>query len=298
VRTTPSGGVDMTHPGIDALSRSDALALLRWLIDMGADEATGPVAVDRFTEADRIHAAPLRVASPMQRTPSTAAPPLPSAAAPAFPQLGGSAGDAIALAAACNSFAEIAAALVTFDACPLKRTATNLVYIDGNPEARLLFIGEAPGREEDLTGKPFVGRSGQLLDRMLAAIGLSRGAVDPSGGVLITNLIFWRPPGNRKPTEAETLMCLPFLRRTIELARPRAIVCLGATPAQRLSGTTEGILALRGKWRQHRTQDGSSIPLLPTLHPAYLLRQPAQKRLAWRDFLTLSVSLDPERESR
>jgi uracil-DNA glycosylase len=288
----------MTRSGIDALSPSDALVLLRWLIDMGADEAIGPVAVDRFAEADRIHSAPPRIAPPLPRTPSTTAPPLRPAAAPAFPQLGGSAGDAIALAAACNSFAEIAAALATFDACPLKRTATNLVYVDGNPEARLLFIGEAPGREEDLTGKPFVGRSGQLLDRMLAAIGLSRSAADPSRGVLITNLIFWRPPGNRKPTEAETLMCLPFVRRTIELARPRAIVCLGATPAQRLSGTTEGILALRGKWRQHRTQDGSSIPLLPTLHPAYLLRQPAQKRLAWRDFLTLSVSLDPERVSR
>ena len=285
----------MTQSGIDAMSRSDALALLRWLIDMGADEATGPVAVDRFAEAARTNSgAPLRAPPPESTAPAALRPP---AAAPPRPQLGGSAGDAIALAAACNSFTEIAAALAAFDACPLRRTATNLVYLDGNPEARLLFIGEAPGREEDLTGKPFVGRSGQLLDKMLAAIGLARSAAEPARSVLITNLIFWRPPGNRKPTEAETLMCLPFVRRTIELARPRAIVCLGATPAQRLSGTTEGILALRGKWRQHRSQDGSSIPLLPTLHPAYLLRQPAQKRLAWRDFLTLSASLDPERES-
>jgi len=286
----------MTRSGIDAMSRSDALALLRWSIDMGADEATGPVAVDRFAEAERASSAPPRVAPPAPIT--TALPPLRApAAAPPLPQLGSSAGDAVALAAACSSFAEIAAALANFDACPLKRTATNLVYVDGNPEARLLFIGEAPGREEDLTGRPFVGRSGQLLDKMLAAIGLARSAAEPWRSVLITNLIFWRPPGNRKPTEAETLMCLPFVRRTIELARPRAIVCLGATPAQRLSGTTEGILALRGKWRQHRVQDGSSIPLLPTLHPAYLLRQPAQKRLAWRDFLTLSASLVPERES-
>jgi uracil-DNA glycosylase len=282
----------MSTSGIDALSRSEALALLRWMIDMGADEATDPVAVDRFADVARTYALPPQVSQP-----PAAAPPSPGPAAPAFPQLGGSAGDAIALAAACNSFAEIASALATFDACPLKRTATNLVYIDGNPQSRLLFIGEAPGRDEDLTGKPFVGRSGQLLDKMLAAIGLARGADEPLRGVLITNLIFWRPPGNRKPTEAETLMCLPFVRRTIELARPRAIICLGATPAQRLSGTTEGILALRGKWRQHRTQDGSAIPLLPTLHPAYLLRQPAQKRLAWRDFLTLSASLEPEPES-
>jgi uracil-DNA glycosylase family 4 len=286
----------MSHPGIDELSGSDALALLEWLVAMGADEATGAVTVDRFVEADRAAPTPQRVAPPAPRAPSItppATPPRPAAAA-----LGGSAGDAAALAAGCNSFAEIAAVLATFDACPLKRTATNLVYLDGHPEARLLFIGEAPGREEDLIGKPFVGRSGQLLDKMLEAIGLSRDAADPLRGVLITNLIFWRPPGNRKPTEAETLMCLPFVRRTLELARPRAIVCLGATPAQRLSGTTEGILALRGKWRHHRTQDGSSIPLLPTLHPAYLLRQPAQKRLAWRDFLTLSVSLEAERDSR
>jgi uracil-DNA glycosylase len=286
----------MNQPELDALSRSDALALIKWLIDMGADEATGVVAVDRFVATDRSAAIPQRVTPPPPRAPSTTTPATPFR--PAAAALGGSAGDAAALAAGCNSFAEIAAVLATFDACPLKRTATNLVYLDGHPGARLLFIGEAPGREEDLTGKPFVGRSGQLLDKMLEAIGLSRGAADPSRGVLITNLIFWRPPGNRKPTEAETLMCLPFVRRTIELARPRAIVCLGATPAQRLSGTTEGILALRGKWRHHRTQDGSSIPLLPTLHPAYLLRQPAQKRLAWRDFLSLSVSLEAEGVSR
>ena len=260
--------------------------MLRWLIAMGADEATGSVSLDRFAETDRQPRGPqLQPASPVRPPPGPPVPPRPATT------LGGSAGDAIALAAACSSFAEIAAALAAFDACPLKRTATNLVYLDGHPDARLLFIGEAPGREEDLSGRPFVGRSGQLLDKMLEAIGLSRSAAEPESSVLITNLIFWRPPGNRKPTEAETLMCLPFVQRTIALARPLAIVCLGATPAQRLSGTTEGILALRGKWRQHRTQDGSTIPLLPTLHPAYLLRQPAQKRLAWRDFLTLSSSL-------
>jgi uracil-DNA glycosylase len=276
----------MSDPALDQLSRSEALAVLRWLIAMGADEATGSVSLDRFAETDRQPRGPqLQPASPVRPPPGPPVPPRSAAT------LGGSAGDAIALAAACSSFAEIAAALAAFDACPLKRTATNLVYLDGHPDARLLFIGEAPGREEDLSGRPFVGRSGQLLDKMLEAIGLSRSAAEPERSVLITNLIFWRPPGNRKPTEAETLMCLPFVQRTIALARPLAIVCLGATPAQRLSGTTEGILALRGKWRQHRTQDGSTIPLLPTLHPAYLLRQPAQKRLAWRDFLTLSSSL-------
>jgi uracil-DNA glycosylase len=282
----------MSDPALDQLSRSEALAMLRWLIAMGADEATGSVSLDRFAETERQPRGPqLQPASPV-RQPGPPVPPRPATT------LGGSAGDAIALAAACSSFAEIAAALAAFDACPLKRTATNLVYLDGHPDARLLFIGEAPGREEDLSGRPFVGRSGQLLDKMLEAIGLSRSAAEPERSVLITNLIFWRPPGNRKPTEAETLMCLPFVQRTIALARPLAIVCLGATPAQRLSGTTEGILALRGKWRQHRTQDGSTIPLLPTLHPAYLLRQPAQKRLAWRDFLTLSSSLQAKQGDR
>jgi DNA polymerase len=149
-----------------------------------------------------------------------------------------------------------------------------------------MFIGEAPGREEDEQGKPFVGRSGQLLDRMLAAIGLSRHSAEPASSAYITNVIYWRPPGNRKPTEAETLMCMPFVLRTIELARPEFIVCLGSTPTQRLLGLTDGILKTRGAWREFR-----GTPVLPTLHPAYLLRQPAQKRLAWRDLLSLKRKL-------
>jgi DNA polymerase len=154
-----------------------------------------------------------------------------------------------------------------------------------------MLIGEAPGRDEDIQGKPFVGRSGQLLDRMLAAVGLSRTAQDRESAVFITNVIFWRPPGNRTPTDAETQMCLPFLLRTIELQKPDVIVCLGATPAQRLTARTDGILKLRGKWVTANVS-GRNIPLLPTLHPAYLLRQPAQKRLAWRDMLSLRQMLD------
>jgi DNA polymerase len=195
-------------------------------------------------------------------------------------------GDAAAIAASCSSLAELAAALRRFDACPLQRTATNLVFADGNPQARVMFIGEAPGREEDEQGKPFVGRSGQLLDRMLAAIGLSRHSAEPASSAYITNVIYWRPPGNRKPTEAETLMCMPFMLRSIELARPEFILCLGATPTQRLLGLTDGILKTRGAWRDFRGK-----PVLPTLHPAYLLRQPAQKRLAWRDLLSLKRKL-------
>ena len=258
----------------------DRLAALAWLVDMGADEAVGEEPVDRFAVRAEAAAAPAREAPAPRPEPRGAPAPQPTARA------SDGIADARAIASACTSLEEIAAALAGFDACPLQRTATNLVYIDGNPAARILFIGEAPGRDEDLQGLPFVGRSGQLLDRMLAAIGLSRTAEDPAAAALITNVIYWRPPGNRKPTEAETLMCMPFVVRTIELVNPEVIVCLGATPANRLLGTTEGILRLRGKWMSHPLGD-RTIPVLPTLHPAYLLRQPAQKRLAWRDFLEL-----------
>ncbi|HUE47140.1 MAG TPA: uracil-DNA glycosylase [Aestuariivirgaceae bacterium] len=260
----------------------DRLAALAWLVDMGADEAVGEEPIDRFAMHPRGAVAP---------PPSKAPAPAPAPAPPApirqpAARAGDGVADARAIAAACTSLEDIAAALATFDACPLQRTATNTVYIDGNPAARILFIGEAPGRDEDLQGLPFVGRSGQLLDRMLGAIGISRSAEDPAAAALITNVIYWRPPGNRKPTEAETLMCMPFVARTIELVAPEVIVCLGATPASRLLGTTEGILRLRGKWMSHAVAD-RTIPVLPTLHPAYLLRQPASKRLAWRDFLEL-----------
>ena len=265
----------------------DRLAALAWLIEMGADEAVGEVPVDRFAAHVKARAAPRLSEVP----PPRAAPPKPAARPPAVRPAGDALADARAIAAACMSLDDIAAALARLEACPLQRTATNLVYIDGNRSARVLFIGEAPGRDEDLQGLPFVGRSGQLLDRMLGAIGMSRNAADAASAALVTNVIFWRPPGNRKPTEAETLMCLPFVHRTIELVNPDIIMCLGATPAQRLLATTEGILRLRGAWQSYALGD-RAIPLLPTLHPAYLLRQPAQKRLAWRDLLELKKAQD------
>ena len=253
------------------------LAALTWQVEMGADEAVGEAPGERLRPV---------AAAPATRAPEPAAAmPSPRPSAQDLPA------GAEALAARCNSLEDIEHALAQFDQCPLKRTATNLCYIDGNRAARILIIGEAPGRDEDLQGKPFVGRSGQLLDRMLAAIGLDRHASDAAKAVLITNVIFWRPPGNRKPTEAETLMCLPFVHRTIAIMRPRLIVCLGATPAQRLLGTTQGILRLRGRWMS-LAGDGEAIAVMPSLHPAYLLRQPAQKRLAWRDFLSLREHLD------
>jgi uracil-DNA glycosylase len=263
----------------DNMTASMANSHLRWLVEMGADEIIGESPVDRLKPPAKPQAPP----PPAAAAPQLDLRALPSRAASSDQAIG----DARAVAAACMGLPDIEAALRHFDACPLKRTATNLVFADGNPEARVMFIGEAPGRDEDEQGKPFVGRSGQFLDRMLAAIGLSRHSTDPATSAFITNVIYWRPPGNRKPTDAETLMCLPFVMKTIELAKPEFLVCLGATPTQRLLETTEGILKLRGTWR-----DFHGVPLLATLHPAYLLRQPAQKRLAWRDLLSLRRRLD------
>jgi DNA polymerase len=184
-------------------------------------------------------------------------------------------------AAACRSIAELERALAAFDGCALKETALNLCFADGNPAAEVMLIGEAPGAEEDRQGRPFVGPSGQLLDRMLAAIGLDRGSV------YITNVIYWRPPGNRSPTPAEIAACQPFLERQIELIRPKVIVFVGGIAARGLLGVKEGVTKLRGRRLLHHLADGTTVPALVMFHPAYLLRTPAQKRLAWRDLLTM-----------
>lgn len=176
-------------------------------------------------------------------------------------------------------------ALAQFDGCNLKFTAKNLVFADGNPKAKVMFVGEAPGREEDLEGLPFVGRSGRLLDRMMKAIGLDRNSA------YISNVIPWRPPGNRTPTIHETEICRPFIERHIELADPAILVTLGGPASKTLLHAGEGIMRLRGKWRVHVTASGKEIPAMPTLHPAYLLRNPAHKRLAWRDFLEIKNRL-------
>ncbi|MGE3872145.1 MAG: uracil-DNA glycosylase family protein [Parvibaculaceae bacterium] len=266
------------------MKAGEAAAMIEWLVEMGADEIVGDRPVNRLV-------APRPAPEPMVGKPAAALVPRPKPAT--GESRGGSlplqvpgTSDAAQMAADCTTLAELEQALRRFDACPLKKTATNLCFADGNPQAEVMLIGEAPGRDEDIQGKPFVGRSGQLLDRMLQAIGLSRHGETPRNSVYISNVIFWRPPGNRTPTDQETLMCLPFLKRAIEIKQPRLLVCLGATPTQRLIGRSEGILKLRGRWFDFASGPGS-IPLLATLHPAYLLRQPAQKRLAWRDFLSL-----------
>jgi DNA polymerase len=253
----------------------DPVAALRWLVEAGADEAIGETPVDRYAlSAQPVAARPAPVpAMPAVRPAAPTAPlPTPTAAVQS----------ARTLAAAARSLPELAEALAAFDGCPLKRTATNLVFADGNPEARIMLIGEAPGADEDRLGKPFVGVSGQLLDRMLAGVGLDRRSA------YITNIIFWRPPGNRPPTAAEVAACLPFVERHIELVMPELLVLLGAPSTQTLLARSDGISRLRGRWFPYQTAGmANPVPAMPTYHPAYLLRQPAQKRAAWRDWLAI-----------
>jgi DNA polymerase len=175
-------------------------------------------------------------------------------------------------------------ALRNFDGCGLKTTATKLCFYRGAPQAPLMIIGEAPGRDEDLEGKPFVGRAGKLLDKMLAAIGLSEADVH------ITNIVYWRPPGNRTPTPQEALACRPFLERQIELVAPKILVAVGGAAAKEIFGVTEGITRLRGKWREV-TVGNRKIAAIATLHPAYLLRTPAAKHLSWADLLQIKSRL-------
>jgi DNA polymerase len=187
-------------------------------------------------------------------------------------------------AAGAATLEELRAILERFEGCALRATATQLVFGDGNPRGRVMFVGEAPGRDEDLAGLPFVGRSGKLLDRMMGSIALDRRSV------YIANIVPWRPPGNRTPTPQESAICLPFILRQIELVAPDILVCLGAPSAQTLLKVRDGILKIRGRWFTHRT-GAREIRALATLHPAYLLRQPLQKRLAWRDFLEIKKGL-------
>jgi uracil-DNA glycosylase len=253
-------------------SSSHPLADLAWLVEAGADEAIGETSVDRFAAQK-----PAAAARPVAPPPSGAkAAPRESAPAdpPAYPS--DSIGTAIALARGANSLPELKAALEGFDGCALKKGAANTVFSDGNPASRILFIGEAPGRDEDRQGLPFVGRAGKLLDKMLAAIGLDRTRA------YITNVINWRPPDNRDPSPEEAAMCLPFLRRHIELVDPGVIVLLGAVAVRHVVGRSDGIMKTRGRWLEYNV-NGRMAPVMPTLHPAYLLRQPAHKKLAWRD---------------
>ena len=260
----------------------DMLEALRLQIEWGADEALADAPLDRLAAPPPRVVAPAVV--PARVRPPSLAPP--TASAPLLP-IPTQAARARAIADACATLDELRAALATFDGCPLAGTATNLVFNDGNPHAKLMLIGEAPGAEEDRAGKPFVGPAGQFLDHMLASIGLDRTTC------LITNTVFWRPPGNRPPTDAETQVCLPFLLRQIALVRPRHLVLLGAPASKALTGSSAGITRMRGKWLDV-TVPGleAPVPTLPMLHPAYLLNTPSAKREAWADWLALRRSID------
>jgi DNA polymerase len=292
---------------------TDALEALAWLLDAGADEAIGEEAVNRFAKTTASSSGttrpPLEGGSNPARQNSGrdtglsskagAAPNLASAYANASAdkpristlpqgQGGGKASTtgyvpstdnishAMEAAAACMSLAELKTALENLEGSQLKKNATNTVFADGNPLSRILFIGEAPGFDEDRIGLPFVGRAGKLLDRMLDAIRLDRKSA------YIINVLPWRPPDNRNPEATEVAQCIPFLRRHIELAAPAIIVLLGAVSLRHVLGLGEGIMKYRGRWMEYRIGE-QMVPVMPTLHPAYLLRQPAHKKLAWRD---------------
>jgi DNA polymerase len=252
--------------------------LLAFYAAAGVDAALDEAPVDRFADdlAIAVPAPARSTVPPVARTPAAApdAPPAPDAAAM----------EARATIANIQTLDELRAALERFEGCALKATATRLVFADGNPQARLMLVGEAPGRDEDLEGLPFVGRSGKLLDLMLAAIGLDRTQV------YIANVIPWRPPGNRTPTPQETQICLPFIQRQIELVNPDVLVTLGNPSTQALIGTREGIMRSRGKWFDYDTGT-RVIRALPTFHPAYLLRSPPYKRMSWLDLRAIAKAL-------
>jgi DNA polymerase len=263
------------------MDAQDKLDALRWLIDMGADEAIGESPVDRLVPMPPPALVAKVVAAPVPKPAPPPPPPRPAAviATPA-------AASAQALAAAAQTLDQLKEAIAGFDGCALKSTATHLVFGDGNPAAKVMFVGEAPGADEDRLGKPFVGVSGQLLDRMVKWIGLDRTSF------YITNILPWRPPGNRAPTAAEIAMCLPFIERHIELVDPALLVLVGGTSAKALLGTSEGIVRLRGRWMSYSGRGmPRPIPAIATFHPAYLLRSPAQKREAWRDLLAIKNRL-------
>jgi uracil-DNA glycosylase family 4 len=270
--------------------RKDARDLLAFYLDAGADALLGEEAVDRMADevspppaGERPDGEAVRVGASTQRTVSghgpdrlqrSGPPPAGEGKALATPDAAMMAAREAARTAA--NLDDLRKLLESFEGCALRNTATQLVFADGNPEGRLMFVGEAPGHEEDISGRPFVGRSGKLLDRMIEAIGLDRTKV------YIANVVPWRPQ--------ETAICLPFIRRQIELANPDILVCLGGPSMQTLLGTKDGITRMRGRWFPFDTGT-REIRAMATFHPAFLLRSPLQKRLSWRDFLAIKKAL-------
>lgn len=276
----------MTGDGAETLDRASALSVLSWHLEAGVDEALGESPRDRLSD-DPQPPPPKSAADPDTGGPVSAAPVQASSptARPAALDLQPVA-TAETIARACETVEQLRDAVRAFDGCALKATATTTVFADGNPDADLMLVGEAPGAEEDRQGLPFVGSAGRLLDRMLAGIGRDRTSA------YISNMLFWRPPGNRVPTAEEIAVCMPFVRRHIELAAPRVLVCVGGISAKSLLGRSEGITRLRGRWFTFSSSGlAEPIPTMGLFHPAYLLRQPAQKREAWRDLLAIEERL-------
>ena len=255
--------------------------LLAFYLEAGVDCALAEEPIDRLSDSELISAAS-RPAQPPTARPAGAIPVARTEAGPGTEAAILSAREAARTAPTLDA---LRALLENFDGCALKATATRLVFADGNPQARIMFVGEAPGREEDLEGLPFVGRSGKLLDRMIAAIGLDRTSA------YIANVIPWRPPGNRTPTPQETQICLPFIQRQIELVNPDVLVTLGNPSTQILLETREGIMKTRGRWFEYNTGT-RVIRAIATFHPAYLLRSPGYKRMAWQDLCAIAKALE------
>ncbi|NQU57814.1 MAG: uracil-DNA glycosylase [Rhodospirillales bacterium] len=253
--------------------------ILRWQLDAGVDETIGNMPINHFAQAPQ-PAVEVMPSTPLKRA-AAAKPSQASASAEKTLH------DACASAASANSLEELKAALNDFDGCALKKTATNLVFGDGNPKAKIVLIGEGPGAEEDRQGVPFVGPGGQLLDKMLASIGLDRDAV------YISNTVFWRPPGNRTPTSAETALCLPFIERLMELIDPEILITLGGPAAKAMLAETAGVGRLRGKWYEYSTPK-LSRPIQATVlfHPDSLISSPGQKRETWSDLLMIRDRID------
>jgi uracil-DNA glycosylase family 4 len=256
--------------------------LLAFYLEAGVDCALADEPVNRLSDPDIVAPSSQTAPPPPVRTVPAAIPALRGEPAPAPEAAIHSAREAARTAPTLEVLREL---LEKFDGCALKSTATRLVFADGNPQARIMFVGEAPGREEDLEGLPFVGRSGKLLDRMIAAIGLDRSSA------YIANVIPWRPPGNRTPTPQETQICLPFIQRQIELVNPDVLVTLGNPSTQTLLSTREGIMKTRGRWFDYDTGT-RVIRALATFHPAYLLRSPSYKRMSWQDLRAIAKALE------
>ncbi len=257
-----------------ALDAAKAAAALRWWSSAGVTLAVDETAHNRFnerTEGIARSEAAVRTRAPEQAREMRSERPIDLPLS--------------RLASSSPDLATLRSNLERFEGCALKRTATQLVFSDGAPGSKVMFVGEAPGGDEDRVGRPFVGRAGQLLDRMLHAVGLNRQQV------YIANVVPWRPPGNRTPTPQETQACLPFVRRQIELAAPEILVCLGGSATQTLLGVREGITRTRGKWFTYECDNGRAIRAFATFHPAYLLRQPGQKRQAWADMRALAAAM-------